>query len=94
MICVKAGRYLHLLTLLKRSSVPCADLLQYYKSIIRPVIEYAAPVWQSSLTLEQRRRLEDLQRRALRIISSSTDYELYCVLYNIEPISVRLNELS
>jgi hypothetical protein len=93
-ICAKAGRRLHLLTLLKRSSVPCADLLQYYKSVIRPVIEYAAPVWQSSLTLEQRRRLEDLQRRALRIISSSTDYELYCVLYNIEPISVRLNELA
>jgi hypothetical protein len=79
-ICAKAGRHLHLLTLLKRSSVTCADLLQYYKSAIRPVSEYAAPVWQSSLTLEQRRRLEDIQRRALRIISGSTDYELYCVL--------------
>jgi hypothetical protein len=93
-ICAKAGRRLHLLTPLKRSSVPCVDLFQYYKSVIRPAIEYAAPVWQSSLTLEQRRRLEDLQRRALRIISSSVDYELYCVLYNIEPVSVRLNELA
>jgi hypothetical protein len=36
-ICAKAGRRLHLLTLLKRSFVPCADLLQYYKSVIRPV---------------------------------------------------------
>jgi hypothetical protein len=70
------------------------NLLQYYKSVIRLVIEYAAPVWQSSVTLEQRRQLEDLQRRALRIISSSTDCELYCVLYNIEPVSVRLNELA
>jgi hypothetical protein len=39
-ICVKAGRRLHLLRLLKRSSVPYADLLQYYKSVIRPTIEY------------------------------------------------------
>jgi hypothetical protein len=93
-ICVKAGRRLHLLRLLKRSSVPYADLLQYYKSVIRPTIEYAAPVWQSSLTAEQRSRLENIQRRALRIISGSADYELYCALYSIEPVFVRLNELA
>jgi hypothetical protein len=59
-ICAEAGRRLHLLTPLKRRSVPCADWLQYYESVTRPVTEYAAPVWQCSLTLEQRRRLEDL----------------------------------
>jgi hypothetical protein len=49
-ICAKAGRRLHLLTLLKLSSVPCGDMLQYYKSVIRPVIEYAA----ASLLLSDR----------------------------------------
>ena len=79
---------------MKRSSVACDDLLYYYKSIIRPVLEYACPVWQSGLTVEQRDRLESVQRRALRLISGSTDYELQCVLFGIEPISVRIDNLT
>ena len=87
-IYAKANKCLHFLKLLKRSSVTVDDLLQYYKSVIRPIIEYACPVWQSGLTIEQRDRLESIQRRALKLIFSSLDYELYCALYNIEPISV------
>lgn len=49
-VCAKAGTRLHFLKLLKRSSVTFDDLLHYYKSIIRPVIEYACPVWQSGLS--------------------------------------------
>jgi Domain of unknown function (DUF1891) len=90
-IYAKANKRLHFLKLLKRSSVTVDDLLQYYKSVIRPTIEYACPVWQSGLTIEQRDLLESIQRRALKLISDSLDYELYCALYNIEPISVRLD---
>ncbi len=93
-IYAKASKRLHFLKLLKRSSVTVDDLLQYYKSVIRPIIEYACPVWQSGLTIEQRDRLESLQRRALKLIFNSLDYELYCALYNIEPISVRLDNLA
>lgn len=92
--CVKANKRLHFLKLLKRSSMSPTDLLQYYKTIIRSVIEYACPVWQSSLTADQRNRLESIQRRAVRIISGSSDYELYCVLYELEPIAVRLDRLA
>ncbi len=90
----KACKRLHFLKLLKRSSLSSHDLLQYYKTVVRSVIEYACPVWQSSLTIEQRDRLESVQRRAIRIISGSSDYELYCTIYGIEPLSVRLNELT
>ena len=93
-VCAKAGTRLHFLKLLKRSSVTFNDLLQYYKAIIRPVIEYACPVWQSGLTVEQRSRLESIQRRALHIISGSLDYEPNCVLYDIETISARLDNLT
>ncbi len=93
-VCAKAGTRLHFLKLLKRSSVTVNDLLQYYKAIIRPVIEYACPVWQSGLTVEQRSRLESIQRRALHIISGSLDYEPNCVLYDIETISARLDNLT
>ena len=42
----------------------------------------------------QRDRLESLQQRAVRVIPNSNDYELCCVLYDIEPISVRLDNLT
>lgn len=93
-VCSKANQRLHYLKLLKRCSVSVDDLLHYYKSVIRPTIEYACPVWQSGLTIEQRDRLESLQRRALQIISNSHDYELYCAIYDIEPIAVRLDNLA
>lgn len=61
-ICSKANKRLHFLKLLKRSSVSVDDLLQFYKSFIRPVIEYACPVWQSGFTIEKLDRLESIQR--------------------------------
>jgi hypothetical protein len=84
-ISVKVNKRLHFLKLLKRSSMTCDDLLQYYKSVIRPVLEYACPVWQSGLTVEQRGRLESIQWRALHLISGWLDYEIQCVLLDIEP---------
>jgi hypothetical protein len=93
-VCNKANKRLHYLKLLKRCSASVDDLLQYYKSVIRPTIEYACPVWQSGLTNDQRERLESLQRRALRLISGSLDYEFFCCVYEIEPIGVRLDNLA
>jgi hypothetical protein len=92
-ITVKAGRRLHFLKLLKRSSVACDGLLHYYKSIIRPVLEYACPlaIW---VTVEQRDRLESVQRRALHLISGSTDNEAQCVLLDIEPMCVSIDNLA
>jgi len=42
----------------------------------------------------QRDRVESLQRRAIKLILNSHDYELYCVIYDIEPIAVRLDNLA
>jgi hypothetical protein len=55
-------------------------LLHYYKAIIRPAVEYACPVWQSSLTVDEHRQLEAVQKRAVFTISGSNDYEFYCSL--------------
>jgi hypothetical protein len=90
-VCLKAGKHLFFLKLLKRSSVSIDDLLQYYKAVIRPVIEYAFPDWQSGLTAEQEDRLETSQRRAMRTITGSDDHELRCVVHNVKPITLRLN---
>jgi Reverse transcriptase (RNA-dependent DNA polymerase) len=49
LISTKAGKRIHFLKLLKRSSMTSDDLILYYKSVIRLVLEYACPVWQSGL---------------------------------------------
>jgi hypothetical protein len=71
-----------------------SELLHFFKSVVRPVLEYACPVWQSSLSTEQRDRIETIQRRALRIITGSNDYEFQCAVHNIELLSTRLQSLS
>lgn len=93
-ICLKAGKRLHYLSLLKRSSVPEAELVLYYKSVVRPVLEYACPIWQTNLSKEQRDMIEKVQKRALTIINGSGDYLLQCASYDMEPMSVRLNRLT
>jgi len=39
--------------------------MHFYTVIVRPVLEYASPVWHSSLTVAQTETLESLQKRAM-----------------------------
>jgi len=58
----KAAARLHFLKQLKRSGAGQEDLLCFYRTVIRPVLEYACPVWHSSLTTMQTKALESVQR--------------------------------
>ena len=96
-ISLKASTRLHFLKLLKRSGMSSADLVHYYKSIVRPILEYACPVWQSSITANQRNQLESVQKRALYIISGSdplANYQQLCEQFNIDTVSFRLDLLA
>ena len=64
LICSKAGKRLHFLKLLKRSGLKTDDLLYYYTAVVRPVVEYASTVWQSSITQQQSHLLDTIQQRA------------------------------
>ena len=44
------------------------DLVDLYHKHVRRILEYAAPVWHSSLTGEDRLKLERVQKTALHII--------------------------
>ena len=48
------------------------QMLHFYLSVIRPILEYCSPIWHHGLTKAQAESLEAIQRRALRIIDSST----------------------
>ena len=57
---------IHLLSLV--TGVPHAQLLHFYLTIIRPILEYAAPVWHHLLSKCQTDQIEAVQKRALNII--------------------------
>ena len=79
----KATQRLYFLKQLRRAGVPQAQLLHFYSAVIRPVLKYAAPVWNHVLTKTQIEKIEAIQRRALRNIYSYTSgmpytSALYC----------------
>ena len=53
---------------LMKSGLPNLDVLAMFESMVRPVMEFAAPAFHSLLTKTQAGELERLQARALKII--------------------------
>ena len=53
---------------LKRANIPTKDLLIFYRICIRPVMEYACPVFHNLLPAYLSVELEQLQKRAMQII--------------------------
>jgi len=94
-ICTKAYTRLRYLKVLKRSLLSRDDLLYFYSSDIRPVFECACPAWHTSLTQQQTRQIESIQKRALRIIFNSNciDYENFCIIHQLQTLAERRTEL-
>ena len=57
-----------LLRHLKQAGISPLEIAKIYCSVIRPVIEYAAPIYHWMLTGGQSDEIEKLQRRAMKII--------------------------
>jgi len=73
----KATKRLYFVKLLKRAGVPSvhnAHLQHFYVAVIRPVLEYAAPVWHhlGLLTNCQSDQTEAIQKRTINIIHNPT----------------------
>ena len=60
------------------------DLLCFYTTVVRPVLEYACPVSHSSLTIGQHEALESLQKRAMPIIFNHDDYLISFIIAGID----------
>ena len=73
-ICSKASSRLYFLKQLRRSSVSVDDLLYFYCTVVRPILEYACPVWHSSLTNELSDCIERIQKRAMDVIFGAGKY--------------------
>jgi len=88
----KAAARLHFLKQLKRSGAGRDDLLCFYGTVIRLVLEYACPVWHTSLM--QMKALESLQRRALSIICEDGDYMLSLIRAGFDTLEARREQLT
>ena len=71
----KCSQRLYLLTLLKRAGVSNHDILKIYLAMIQYILEYACPVWHSSLTKTQTDWLESIQRRVTQLLHPDQLYE-------------------
>ena len=68
----KAQPRVHYLSVAKRAQLPPDVLTQVYVTFIRPVLEYASPVW-AGLPKHLIQELECLQKRCCRIIGIPTN---------------------
>ena len=64
----KASKRLFLLNRLKGCGIKEKHLLRVYLEFVRPVLEYASPLWHSSLPLTLSQQVEAIQQRAVRTI--------------------------
>ena len=77
---------------LKRAAVPCEVMLLFYIAVIRPVMEYAAPVWHSGLTAELAESIESIQKRALRIIFGGNSFTISSYHSFCDSLAISVND--
>ena len=70
----KAGKRLYMMYQLKRAGISQSDLVTVYLSVVRPVLEYACPVWHTNLQQYLSDNIETIQKRALRCIFGGASY--------------------
>jgi len=88
----KASSRLHFLKQLKRAGCAESDLLYFYISVVRPILEYGCPVWHTGLTGTQSDALELVQKRAIHIIYSEdngSDYKIRLITAGIYTLKDR-----
>ena len=89
----KASKKLYSLRMLYRARVEPTKILKVYLTTIRPVVEYAVPVWQA-IPDYLSNALESVQKRALRIIFPKAEtYAEALRLAEIKTLAERRQEL-
>ena len=73
-ITTKAAKRLYLLRQLERAGISSSDLVLFYCSVIRSVLEYACQVFHCNLPLYLSDEIECIQCRALSIIFPTCSY--------------------
>ena len=89
----KANTRKYFITILKRSGVQLGDLVRCYCTSVRPLLEYAAPVWHPGLTIQQSDVLEQVQRQFLRVLLPDSSYSEARHISGLPTLSERRTKL-
>ena len=89
----KASKCLFALKILRNYNAPMEDLKSFYTSVIRSTLEYCVHIWHGNLTHEQTRDIEQVQKRALRIILPALSYEEALVECNLKTLKGRREDM-
>ena len=94
----KATTRLYFLKQLKRAGLPNSHLFHFYITVIRPVLEYCAPVWHYALTTRKPSlRARRLSKRAIHITHNLTrgmPYSSMLLHVNLDSLATRTEDLS
>ena len=90
----KSRKRLYCLSQLKRSGLKPPELIQFYRTCIRPITEYASPVFHDCLPAYLSKDIESIQRRAMRISFPSLSYKEALVEAGLISLSVRRQSLT
>ena len=90
-ICKKAYGRISMLTKLKYAGVSIPDLLDIYCLFVRSCAEYCSVVFHSSLTQEQSKKIENIQKTSLKIIlrDNFVSYEAACEMAGLQKLDNR-----
>ena len=91
MIVSKARKRVFTIYQLKRAGIIQCDLLRV--SVIRPVLEYACPVWHTSLPMYLSDNIETIQKRCLRTILPWHSYDEARSISNLPTLFERRTKL-
>ena len=89
----KACKRIFFIVMMRRAGYSQSEMVGAYESLIRSLLEYAAPVWHAGLTKEQCRLLESVQKRVLKIIYPGCDYDDALKKSELQILSVRRTDL-
>ena len=90
-ICQKARTKLWILRRMAFLDLSVAEMFDVYAKEVRSILEYAAPVWHSSITHKQTSEIESIQKLAFRIILGNkyVRYSDACAVFKTETLERR-----
>ena len=90
----KARKRLFCLSQLKRAGLGPNEFVQFYRTCIRPIAEYACPLFHDGLPVYLSHEVEAVQKRAMRIIFPSLMYDEALVKTSLVALSHRRQALT
>ena len=89
----KGNKRLFFLGLLRRAKVSPSDIIRFYSTCIRPLLEYCLPVFHDAIPEYLSSDLQHVQKRALSIISPGNSYNKNLDLFDMSSLYDRRTEL-